>query len=91
MCERKSNLSKDSSILAITDEINEKAADWRYIISDVVCREGEREYQFVDLVMEGGGTLGIAPRKQAPKRERRGQARTIRGAALRCPPSLRGL
>ncbi|MCL2152437.1 MAG: patatin-like phospholipase family protein [Oscillospiraceae bacterium] len=52
--------TKDSSILQITDEIREKAANGQYIVSDIVLRENDREYQFVDLVMEGGGTLGIA-------------------------------
>ena len=48
------------SIVKITDEIREKAAKKPYIVSDVVCQKDGRELQFVDLVMEGGGTLGIA-------------------------------
>ena len=54
------NLVNNPDILRITDEIREKAASGRYIVSDAILREGGREYQFVDLVMEGGGTLGIA-------------------------------
>ena len=54
------NLTKDPGILEITNEIHEKTAKKPYLISDVIWREGGREYQFVDLVMEGGGTLGIA-------------------------------
>jgi len=54
------DMTKDPAILKITDKIREAAANGDYIVSDVVCREGGREYQFVDLVMEGGGTLGVA-------------------------------
>ena len=54
------DLIQDPSILQITDTIRENAARGRYIISDVICRVDGQEYQFVDLVLEGGGTLGIA-------------------------------
>ena len=54
------NLTQDPSILQITDAIRKKAEKGQYIISDVICRADGQEYQFVDLVMEGGGTLGIA-------------------------------
>ena len=54
------SLTKDPGILKISDEINKKAAEGRYLVSDVIWRDSGREYQFVDLVMEGGGTLGIA-------------------------------
>ena len=54
------NLTQEPGILEITDEINRKAARGLYKVSDVICRENGREFQFVDLVMEGGGTLGIA-------------------------------
>jgi len=54
------NLVNDPRILKITDEIREKAERDPYIVSDVVCQKDGRELQFVDLVMEGGGTLGIA-------------------------------
>ncbi|MDR2018414.1 MAG: patatin-like phospholipase family protein [Syntrophobacterales bacterium] len=53
-------LTKDKSILQITDKIREKEAQGRYTVSDIILSEGTRKYQFVDLVMEGGGTLGIA-------------------------------
>ena len=54
------SLTKDPGILEITDEISKKAAAGRYLVSDIILREEGREYQFADLVMEGGGTLGIA-------------------------------
>ena len=54
------NLTRDPDVLALAGEIREKAEKGRYIVSDVILKEGGREYQFVDLVMEGGGTLGIA-------------------------------
>jgi len=56
------NLTKDPGVLKITDEIRKKAEAKAggYLVSDVILRENGREYQFVDLVMEGGGTLGIA-------------------------------
>ncbi|MCL2747400.1 MAG: patatin-like phospholipase family protein [Oscillospiraceae bacterium] len=54
------NLTKDAGIMKIAEEIREKAAQGRYRVSDAVLRDHGREYQFTDLVMEGGGTLGIA-------------------------------
>ena len=54
------DLTKDAGILQIAGEIRKRAEEGRYLVSDVVLKEGDREYQFVDLVMEGGGTLGIA-------------------------------
>jgi len=46
--------------MKITDEIKQKAAKGQYLVSDIILRRDGQEYQFVDLVMEGGGTLGIA-------------------------------
>jgi len=54
------NLTGDPEIRRVAGEIREKAAFGGYVISDVILREGGVEYQFVDLVMEGGGTLGVA-------------------------------
>jgi len=54
------NLTDHPDILKITDKIRERAASGRYLVSDVILRKDGQEYQFVDLVMEGGGTLGIA-------------------------------
>ena len=53
-------LTNEPEVLEITDKIREKAAAGGYLISDIILRDEDREYQFVDLVMEGGGTLGIA-------------------------------
>jgi NTE family protein len=54
------NLTEDPMILEITDEIKKNSAKGNYIVSDIILKEGGQEYQFVDLVMQGGGTLGIA-------------------------------
>jgi len=54
------SLTKDPGIVEIAKEINRKTTEGRYQISDIILRRDGREYQFVDLVMEGGGTLGIA-------------------------------
>jgi len=50
----------DTDIIQITEEICKKASEGQYLISDVVLHKDGHDYQFVDLVMEGGGTLGIA-------------------------------
>ena len=54
------NLTTDPGIIQITDEIRQKAKDGHYVVSDVICHKDGHEYQFVDVVMEGGGTLGVA-------------------------------
>jgi NTE family protein len=54
------SLTKHPDIMKITDKIRKKAAKGDYLVSDIVLRKNGHEYQFVDLVMEGGGTLGIA-------------------------------
>jgi len=54
------SLTEHPDILKITDEIRRKAEDRQYLVSDVILEKDGFEYQFVDLVMEGGGTLGIA-------------------------------
>ena len=48
------NLTTDPGIIQITDEIRQKAKDGHYVISDVICHKDGQEYQFVDVVMEGG-------------------------------------
>ena len=53
-------LTDHPDIIAITDKIRDRTANDPYLVSDVILREDGCEYQFVDLVMEGGGTLGIA-------------------------------
>ena len=54
------NLTETPEVLAITDIIRKNADIGLYKVSDVICQKDGRELQFVDLVMEGGGTLGIA-------------------------------
>ena len=54
------SLTEHPDILEITDEIQKKAEDKQYLVSDIILVKDGRELQFVDLVMEGGGTLGIA-------------------------------
>ena len=54
------NLTEDPAVVKLIDKINEKAKMGSYVVSDVVCHKDGRELQFVDLVMEGGGALGIA-------------------------------
>ncbi|MCL1983666.1 MAG: patatin-like phospholipase family protein [Clostridiales bacterium] len=54
------DLINNPDILQTTGEIRRKAAAGQYLVSDIVLRDGGQEYQFVDLVLEGGGTLGIA-------------------------------
>jgi len=54
------SLTKDPEIREITDTIRHRTAQGRYHISDLIMEQDGREYQFADLVMEGGGTLGIA-------------------------------
>jgi len=55
-----SNFTKNPEVMKITGQIREKAANKDYRVSDVIMREKGKEYQYVDLVLEGGGTLGIA-------------------------------
>ena len=50
----------DPEINALSDTIRQNAAGGKYLVSDLVLERGGKTYQFVDLVMEGGGTLGIA-------------------------------
>ena len=54
------NITTEPSVVSITDEIRGKAAKGQYRISDVIYNKDGQELQFVDLVMEGGGTMGIA-------------------------------
>jgi NTE family protein len=54
------SMTKHPEIRQITEHLNKKATKGDYLISDIILRRDGREYQFADLVMEGGGTLGIA-------------------------------
>jgi len=50
------NLLNDPDILDITEKLKQK----EYLVSDLILEQDGKKLQFVDLVMEGGGTLGIA-------------------------------
>lgn len=51
---------RDPQVMELAQTLRRRAQAGRYTVSDLLWREGNTEYQFVDLVMEGGGTLGIA-------------------------------
>jgi len=54
------NLLTDNDIQALSNKLRQNAADNKYLVSDLICEQDGKTLQFVDLVMEGGGTLGIA-------------------------------
>ena len=53
------NLLNDYDIKALCEKLRRNAANDKYLVSDLVLEQDGRTLQFVDLVMEGGGTLGI--------------------------------
>lgn len=54
------DILNDSEIRSLSDKLQEKAAQGGYVVSDLLLNRNGQTLQFVDLVMEGGGTLGIA-------------------------------
>ena len=54
------DILNDKEILSLSNRLQEKAANGGYIVSDLLLEHNGQTLQFVDLVMEGGGTLGIA-------------------------------
>jgi len=54
------DILNDIEIALMSDTLRKKALEGKYIVSDLIMEENGETYQFVDLVMEGGGTLGIA-------------------------------
>ena len=50
----------DREIAVLSETLQKNAHAGKYLVSDLILEEDGRAYQFVDLVMEGGGTLGIA-------------------------------
>lgn len=54
------NILNDSEVAALSADLQNGASEGKYLVSDLILEENGRTYQFVDLVMEGGGTLGIA-------------------------------
>jgi len=54
------NLHNDDEIRALSEKLRRNAANGDYLVSDLYVEHEGKTLQFVDLVMEGGGTLGIA-------------------------------
>ena len=54
------DIINDQEIASLREALRENAAGGDYYVSDLILEEDGQTYQFVDLVMEGGGTLGIA-------------------------------
>jgi len=54
------DLLNDHEVQALSEKLRQIAANPDFAVSDLVLEQDGRTLQFVDLVMEGGGTLGIA-------------------------------
>ena len=54
------DILNDSEVIKLRESLRQNAEDGNYIVSDLIFTKNGRTYQLVDLVMEGGGTLGIA-------------------------------
>jgi len=54
------NLLKDPDITALSEKLRQIAAKPDFAVSDLILDQDGKTFQFVNLVMEGGGTLGIA-------------------------------
>ena len=54
------DILNDHEVVALSDMLGKNASDGKYVVSDLILEEDGNTYQFVDLVMEGGGTLGSA-------------------------------
>ena len=54
------DLLNDQAIQLLSEKLKQNAADGRYLVSDLIMEQDGKTLQFVDLVMEGGGTLGVA-------------------------------
>lgn len=54
------NILLDEEILSISNVLQKNARQGKYMVSDLILPQDGQTLQFVDLVMEGGGTLGIA-------------------------------
>ena len=54
------NILLDDGIRALSEKLRQNAANGDYQVSDLILEQDGKTLQFVDLVMEGGGTLGIA-------------------------------
>ena len=54
------DLLNDNDIRILSEKLRQNAASEKYLVSDLILEQDGKTLQFVDLVMEGGGTLGIA-------------------------------
>jgi len=54
------SLLNDHDVKELSDKLKQNAANGKYLVSDLILKQDGKTLQFVDLVMEGGGTLGIA-------------------------------
>ncbi|MCL1983428.1 MAG: patatin-like phospholipase family protein [Clostridiales bacterium] len=53
-------LLDDGDVNALSETLKKNAAAEKYLVSDIVLQQNGKTLQFVDLVMEGGGTLVVA-------------------------------
>jgi len=56
----KMNLLNNPDVQALSEKLRQFAAKPDFVVSDLILEQDGKTLQFVDLVMEGGGTLGIA-------------------------------
>jgi len=54
------NIFDDREVRALNEKLEKLSEDPDFIVSDLILQRKGKTLQFVDLVMEGGGTLGIA-------------------------------
>ena len=54
------DILNDKEVCSLSNKLQEKAAQGGYVVSDLLLEHNGQKLQLVDLVMEGGGTLGIA-------------------------------
>ena len=54
------DILNDREVAGLKAALQKNASGGKYVVSDLITKKNGKTYQFVDLVMEGGGTLGIA-------------------------------
>ena len=54
------DILSDREVINLGDKLRQNADSGKYLVSDLIYSKNGKTYQLVDLVMEGGGTLGIA-------------------------------
>lgn len=50
----------DREVIALGETLKKNSSERKYLVSDLILEKDGKTYQFVDIVMEGGGVLGIA-------------------------------